>query len=122
MATRDELFARAIGLYAQSKFEEAALVYRSVLDVDPRHADSLHGLAMSCFQLQRYDEAIETAKKILEIAPDDAFAHTSLSMFYQRKGMIAEAEKEQAQARVAGWRKEIGEEGGAGQAGGRPGS
>jgi len=111
MATRDELFERAIGLYAQTKFEEAAFAYRAVLEVDPRHTESLHGLAMSHFQLHRYDEAIETAQKILEIDPDDAFAHTSLSMFYQRKGMISEAEREQAQARIAGWRKEISEGG-----------
>ncbi len=112
MPTREELFERAVGLYAQTKFEEAALAYRAVLEADPRYTEALHGLAMSCFQLHRYDEAIDTAKKILEIDPDDAFAHTGLSMFYQRKGMISEAEKEQAEARVAGWRRQLGDEGG----------
>ena len=119
MANRDELLGRALGLYGQDKFAEAIGAYRAVLDADPRCTDALHGLAMAYFQLQRYDEAIETAKKIVEIDPEDSFAHTSLSMFYQRKGMIAEAERESAEARLAGWKKELREQGG--EAGPTPG-
>ena len=107
MANRYELFGRAIGLFARGKFEEAIAAYRAVLELDPRYTEALHGLAMSQFQLERTDEAIATARKIVEIDPDDPFAHTSLSMFYQRKGMIPEAEQEQAQARVAEWKREL---------------
>lgn len=44
----------------------------------------------------KVDEAIEQVKRALEIAPDEALAHTSLSRLYQQKGMIEEAEKEMA--------------------------
>ncbi len=39
--------------------------------------------------------------------PDDPFAYTSQSIFYQRKGLIPEAEKAQAQARMASWKQDL---------------
>jgi hypothetical protein len=46
----------------------------------------------------------------VELTPDDTLAHTSLSMFYQRKGMIAEAEAEGAKARVLDWKRQLAEQ------------
>ena len=43
-----------------------------------------------------FDAALDYAKKAVECNPDDFLAHTTLSMFYQRKGMIPEAEEEKA--------------------------
>ena len=40
--------------------------------------------------------ALSCAQTAVEHNPDDFLAHTSLSIFYQRKGMIPEAEKEKA--------------------------
>jgi hypothetical protein len=34
-------------------------------------------------------------------------AHTSLSILYQHKGMIAEAEAEALQAKLLGWKKHL---------------
>ena len=67
----------------------------------------MHGKAMALMQLERYDEAIELGLKIVELDPDDAFAHTSLSIFYQRKGLIDEAEAEGAKARIISWKEEL---------------
>jgi hypothetical protein len=41
------------------------------------------------------------------VAPDDELAYTSLSIFYQQKGMIAEAEQVGAQARTLGWKRQL---------------
>jgi Tfp pilus assembly protein PilF len=38
------------------------------------------------------------ANRIAELDPDDVLAHTSLSVLYQKKGMIPEAEAEGAKA------------------------
>jgi len=57
--------------------------------------------------LERLDEAIEAAKKITEIDPDDVLAHTSLSVLYQKKGMVPEAEAEANVARVLGWKQQL---------------
>ncbi len=42
------------------------------------------------------DGAIEAARQLVALEPDEPLGHTSLSMFYQRKGMIPEAEEEMA--------------------------
>ena len=59
---------------------------------------------------EMFDEAIVWGKKFAELAPDDTLAHTSLSMFYQRKGMIAEAEAEGAKARMLDWKRQLAEQ------------
>ena len=45
---------------------------------------------------EMYDQALEYIKKAVEITPDDPLTHSSLSMMYQRKGMIPQAEEEMA--------------------------
>ena len=49
---------------------------------------------------EKLDQAIEAGKRLVEVAPDDELAYTSLSIFYQQKGMIAEAEEIAAKART----------------------
>ena len=46
-------------------------------------------------------------QRLAEIEPDDVLAHTSLSVLYQKKGMIPEAEAEGAKARVLGWKQQL---------------
>ena len=45
--------------------------------------------------------------RIAELDPDDVLAHTSLSVLYQKKGMIPEAEAEGNKARVLGWKQQL---------------
>ena len=67
----------------------------------------MHGLVRVYQDMGRFDDAIPIAKKISEHDPDDILAHTSLSILYQRKGMIPEAEAEANQARVLGWKQQL---------------
>jgi hypothetical protein len=46
-------------------------------------------------------------KRLIAVTPDDELAYTSLSMFYQQKGLIAEAEHIAAKARTLGWKREL---------------
>jgi Flp pilus assembly protein TadD len=75
--------------------------------VDPTFTEAMHGLARALQDLQRYDEAIAVVQRISEIDPDDVLAHTSLSVLYQKKGMIAEAEAGGAKARILGWKQHL---------------
>ena len=77
------------------------------LTVDPGFTEAMHGLARALQDLQRYDEAIVVAQQITELDPDDVLAHTSLSVLYQKKGMVPEAEAEGAKARVLGWKQQL---------------
>ena len=103
----EDLYYSALDLMAEGQLEPALTLYRESLEADPTFTEALHGLARALKDLERFDEAIEVAKKIAEIDPEDVLAHTSLSVLYQKKGMIPEAEAEGAKARVLGWKQQL---------------
>jgi len=103
----EDHYYAALDLMADGKLEEAVVSYRESLVVDPSFTECMHGLARALQDLQRYDEAIAVAQKMAKLDPDDVLAHTSLSVLYQKKGMIAEAEAEGAKARVLGWKQQL---------------
>ncbi|MGA9389044.1 MAG: tetratricopeptide repeat protein [Candidatus Sulfotelmatobacter sp.] len=103
----EDHYYAALDLMAEGKLEEAVGAYRESLAIDPSFTEAMHGLARALQDLQRYDEAIAVAQKITELDPDDVLAHTSLSVLFQKKGMIPEAEAEGAKARVLGWKQQL---------------
>jgi tetratricopeptide (TPR) repeat protein len=108
----EDHYYAALDLMAEGQLEQAVALYREALQSDPTFTEAMHGLARALQDLQRYDEAIEVAQKIAELDPDDVLAHTSLSVLYQKKGMIPEAEAEGAKARVLGWKQQLKQGGG----------
>jgi len=107
MATAEELYDQAIALLASGKLDAAIAAYRQALALDPNYTDALHGLAQALAQRGELDAAIATAQRITTLDPDDVLAHTSLSVFYMRKGMKKEAEEEAAKARRLEWKKQL---------------
>ena len=103
----EDHYYSALDLMAEGALEKAVAEYQESLKSDPTFTEAMHGLARALQDLERYDEAIVVAQKISEIDPDDVLAHTSLSVLYQKKGMIAEAEAEGAKARVLGWKQQL---------------
>jgi tetratricopeptide (TPR) repeat protein len=103
----EDIYYSALDLMAEGKLEEAVAAYRESISIDPSFTEAMHGLARALQDLQRYDEAIQAAQRIAELDPDDVLAHTSLSVLYQKKGMIPEAEEEGAKARVLGWKQQL---------------
>ena len=110
MASKDELYDRAIDLVADGRLDDAIAAYREAIALDPSFADAIQGLALAYADKGMFDEAIEYGLKLVELTPDETLAHTSLSMFYQRKGMIAEAEAEGAKARMLDWKRQLAEQ------------
>ena len=105
--TAEDHYYAALDFMAEGKLEKAVAAYHDSLAADPTFTEAMHGLARTLQDLQRYDEAIEVANRIAELDPDDVLAHTSLSVLYQKKGMIPEAEAEGAKARVLGWKQQL---------------
>lgn len=103
----EDRYYSALDLMAEGHLEKAVDAYRAALSADPSFTEPMHGLVRALQDLQRYDEAVEVAKKIAEVDPDDVLAHTSLSVLYMKKGMIPEAEAEGAKARVLGWKQQL---------------
>ena len=104
---KEDLFIEAVEAFGENKLDEAIASYQKALAIDPNYEDALHGLARAQFDGGKVDDAISTAKRLTEIDPDDPLAHTSLSMFYQAKGMIDDAEREGNVARVLGWKQDL---------------
>jgi len=103
----ENYYYNALDLVGEGKDELAVEEYRKSLLADPSFSDALHGLSRALQNLNRLDEAIEVTNRLVELDPDDVLAHTSLSIIYQKKGMIPEAEAEAAKARVLGWKQQL---------------
>jgi tetratricopeptide (TPR) repeat protein len=103
----EEHYYAALDLFADGKHENALAEYRKAIEDDPTFSEALHGMARALQDLERLDEAVEISQRIAEIDPDDVLAHTSLSVLYQKKGMIPEAEAEANKARVLGWKQQL---------------
>jgi Flp pilus assembly protein TadD len=106
-AAAEERYYAALDLVAEGHHEQAVEQYQKSLEADPTFTEAMHGLARALQDLNRLDEAIAVANRIAEIDPDDVLAHTSLSVLYQKKGMIPEAEAEGNKARVLGWKQQL---------------
>ena len=61
-------------------------------------------LAKLYVDLAKPDKAIEHARKVVELEPEDTFSYTALSVIYQRCGKIPEAEE----AKAIAWQKQMG--------------
>ena len=105
-SAEDHYYA-ALDLVAEGKHDRALDEYQKSLAADPAFTEAMHGMARALQDLNRLDEAIAVAKRISEVDPDDVLAHTSLSVLYQKKGMIPEAEAEGNKARVLGWKQQL---------------
>jgi tetratricopeptide (TPR) repeat protein len=116
-----QAYLEGLKLFGEQKHREAIEAYERSLAAAPDWTEVLHGIAMALMYLEEYDQAIEVGLRICELDAGDAFAHTSLSMFYQRKSAVAEAageeeaarelidlaEKEGAKARMLSWKEEL---------------
>src|SRR5262249_31238471 len=107
IADKWDLFDRAVDLVADGKLDEAVKTYEEAIALDPEFADAWQGMALALNDLGQHPRAIEAAKKLCELTPDDVLAHTTLSRLYQAAGMIPEAEAEGGKARILDWKRQL---------------
>ena len=107
--SKEDYYNLGMELFADDKLDEAVAHYLRALDEDPNYADALHALAMTYAHQEKLDQAIEIGRRLIEATPEDELAYTSLSIFYQQKGLIAEAEAVAAKARTLGWKRQLSE-------------
>ena len=114
MPSKEDLFDRAVDRISEGQLEEAIAAYREALAVDPDYADAIEGLSMALADLERWDEALAAAHRVVELNPDDQLPYTNLSRIYQRAGDVPKAEEWAAKGRVIEWKLQL--------RGGKPGS
>jgi Flp pilus assembly protein TadD len=58
---------------------------------EPEKASIREALGIAYFRLQRYDEAADEFRKMLELSPADDYAHYALGRCLEKQGHAAEA-------------------------------
>lgn len=101
------LYDEALRDYRAGKLEDAARKLTETLTAQPSFEDAYEALAVIHFNQKKYDEAIALIRKWIALNHDSIMAHTNLSRCYAAKGMILEAENEQAEARRLTWKAEL---------------
>jgi len=84
--------------FANDRVDEAIAGYRAALEADPKLAIAWNGLSMAHRKQGNLELATEAALRLIELEPEDPLSHTNLSILYQQRGMIPEAEEEKARA------------------------
>ena len=93
-------FEKAVDLFGQGKRDEAAVALCTIIEKNPDFYDAYESLGMIYYKMGRLDQAIEWMERLAALRPDDAMAHTNLSVFYMKKGDKEKAEVEKAKAVV----------------------
>ncbi len=105
--TAEDHFYRAVDCIADGDLTTAIAAFRDSLGCDPTYDDAWHGLIRVLQDAGHLDEAVAEATRLAEKYPDDVLVHTRLSILYQMRGQVPEAEAESAKARVLGWKQEL---------------
>jgi predicted O-linked N-acetylglucosamine transferase (SPINDLY family) len=84
--TIQELFSAARQQHRAGRLSEAAPLYRRILAIDPRHADSLHLLGVTLVQTGRPDAAADLINQAIAINPNVAAFHANLGNVLQQQG------------------------------------
>ena len=114
-------YKQGMSLFGQDDYPAAIAAYRQAIEARPDWIEALSALAVALMRNGDLEEAIEVGKQVAELDPEDPFAQTSLSIFYQRKSQAFEeagdkektaewielAEKAGAKARLLGWKQEL---------------
>jgi Flp pilus assembly protein TadD len=84
MPERIKLYDEADKLKAEGKLDEAVVKLEEALAIDDSYALAHSALAVVLQRLGRHEEAIQHARRVTELEPNDPFSFTALSVTYQR--------------------------------------
>ncbi|MXX63461.1 MAG: tetratricopeptide repeat protein [Holophagales bacterium] len=93
-ASTATIHTRAETLRTQQRHDEAIALYRQALELDSEFAPAIAGMGIAFFELERYEEAIESMLRALVLAPElpEAFSlHRLTGRALQELGQLSEA-------------------------------
>jgi tetratricopeptide (TPR) repeat protein len=85
------LLTKALRHHRAGRLTDAERIYRLILAIDARHADSLHLLGMIAYQVGRHETALEMIRKAIAINKIQAAYHSNLGTILQAQGRLEEA-------------------------------
>jgi Flp pilus assembly protein TadD len=96
-----------VDLLAQGEAAGAAQAFRDAIAADASNVEAHHGLVRALGDAEQLEAAVEAARTLTKLTPEDPLAHTSLSIALQRSGSIPEAEAAAARARILEWKQQL---------------
>ncbi|MDR1385533.1 MAG: tetratricopeptide repeat protein [Planctomycetaceae bacterium] len=96
---QDIQYDEAIAEYKSGNINAAVELLRQLLAKFPNYSLAHNALSVMYNRIGKSDQAIEHAKRVCEIEPDDTFGYTVLSSLCIKKGRREEAEDALMQAR-----------------------
>lgn len=102
-----EHLQRGSALAKQGKFEEAIVVYREAIRLNPDFSKAYHNLGMALDKQDKLDEAIAAYREAIRLDPTIASPHNYLAKALGKQGKRAEARKHYKIARGINNRNEI---------------
>lgn len=84
MTDEIRLYDEADQLKAAGKLEAAAAKLNEAIAINDQYALAHSALAVVLQRMEKHEEALEHARKVAEIDPQDPFSFTALSVTYQR--------------------------------------
>jgi len=99
MPTNEEIYDEAVALHDRGKTDEAIGKLNELVSGAPDYAIAYSALSVYYGKQEQYDKAIENAKKVCELEPNDPFSFVALSLMCQKGGKFEEAENALIRAR-----------------------
>ncbi|MGO8744465.1 MAG: hypothetical protein ACLQNE_00615 [Thermoguttaceae bacterium] len=101
MPTSEAIYDEAIQMQQAGNLEGAVGKLQDLAAQDPSYALAHSALSVFFSKMEKYDEAIEHARRVCQLEADDPFSFVALSLVCQKAGRIGEAEQALMQARQA---------------------
>lgn len=89
--TLEQALQMAISHHQAGRLQEAEAIYRQILALQPRQADTLHLLGVIAGQTGRYDVAVDLIRQAIALMPHDPNYYSNLGCFLQSQGQIDQA-------------------------------
>ena len=89
----DQMLNQAKILLSKSKFEDAEIIFKNILKIEPKYYKSYINIGVICIKLNNLKEAEKNFQKAIEIKPDFELAYYNLGTTQEKLGKISEAEK-----------------------------
>ncbi len=99
--SHEEHYEKGMEHFAEDQLELAIEELKQAVKANPEFGDALHALTMCYYHHGDLDQALKYGKRFRDQEPSNPLAYTSLSMIYNAKGMVPEAEEMGAKARTA---------------------
>jgi len=94
----DGLYDEAVRRFAAGEDDRALALLERALALDPAHAESWEAVGVILGHSGRYAEAVDTFRRLEEVAPDEPMVHTNLSLYFMKLGDLEAAERHRARA------------------------